>query len=188
MSRTTVLSLDAFIQMPGERDEYDRDDPASGVFGKAQMKAFMKTAIDNMTPKQRSVYLRVIVEGKSAAEIANEDNCHISNVYKHLSKANRKIVELKNLSQSVSGKSDLAALFFSIFNEIPLLKKSLTYDYYIEGLTLAEIAEKRGVNIGYIETLLHEAKQMFYRNSLTKNDLRYIRKYFKEGKKSGLKD
>ena len=174
--RTTVTALTDLEWMIGQYDEYDRDDPASGVFGKAQMKAFMKTAIDNMTPKQRSVYLRFYAEGKTVAEIAGEDNCNISAVYRHLSKADEKIFKFKELFRNICGNSGSIFRFFDILGKLTLGQKRLASDYYIKCLTLQEIARDQDKNINNIWQAMQDIKTVFYRNGLTSADLKCIRK------------
>lgn len=161
-------------------DEHDRqEDP--GIRQKEIMQRIAGIALKKLTDRQKSVYIRFYVEGKTAAEIAEEDGIYISAVYRHLRKAERNFFELKELVLLESEKKTTLHDFRNALNMLAPALKRVAIDHYINGLNVSDIAEKYGYTYDGARVKILRVRGHFKYHGLTPADLKIIRKILSSG-------
>ncbi len=161
-------------------EEYDQDEN-SEVRDKAIMQKIASIAIKRLTKKQLSVYTRFYIDGKSVADIAHEDETHISTVYKHLHKAEKEIFELKNFCLIYNGQEDLLDRFKQAVKEMTPDLHRILCDYYIKKLSINEIMKKYRKSYKSIRTKISAVNFRLSREGITSSDIKFIRKVFDPG-------
>lgn len=155
-------------------DEHDRDND-SGVRAKAAMHRIARIALKKLTDRQRSVYIRFYVEMKSAAEIAAEDGIHISAVYRHLAKAQRHFLDIKDEVMILNGHSSTFVNFIQTAKDFSPECCQLAHAYYLNALSTQEIAEKLGKGIGVIRHKIKYIREQMSWHGISEADLKALR-------------
>lgn len=160
-------------------DEHDRDDN-SGVRYKAAMKKIALIVLRKLTDRQKSVYIRRYVEGKTVAEIAEEDGINISAVYRHLRKAEKNFFELKDEVFLANGMSSLLITFFKTAKDFTPDCHQIAHAYYLDALPAAEIAKKLGKSEALIFRKIHYIQEQMSWRGVSNGDLKALRNIHKE--------
>ena len=165
----------------GEYDQHDLD-IAQGVYGKEDMRRFVSIVTKQfLTDLQRHYYFECVVFGKKVKEIAQEEGTHISNVYKHLRKAEMTICSIKELMVCAGGKKSILVLFQQYIIGLGEQAYTIATDYYLKGLSCIQIAKKHDLYLSNVNNLLTNIRNKAIYNGLTVSDLNWIRDYYKKG-------
>lgn len=159
-------------------DEHDRDDNFS-TRKKDVMQKIAKLATKRLTERQLSIYTRFYIDRKSAAEIAEEDGIHISAVYRHLQKAEKNIFEFKETVLIYNDQPELLELFRQATKDLPPILRRISNDYFINKMTMQEIADLYGINLSTIFNRLSNIKKRLSFAGITPSDMKIIRKMMK---------
>ena len=161
-------------------DEHDRDDNFS-TRKKDVMQKIAKLATKRLTERQLSIYTRFYIDRKSAAEIAEEDGIHISAVYRHLQKAEKNIFEFKESVLIYNDQPELLERFRQVTNGFPPALRRISNDYFINKMTIQEIADLYGVSCPTLSRRLSKVEGQLSFAGITPSDMKVIRKMMKAG-------
>lgn len=181
MSLIKPASLEEFDAVTGGAyDEHDTDENF-GTRQKELMQKIAKLATKRLTERQLSIYTRFYVDGKRAAEIAEEDGIHISAVYRHLKKAEKNIFEFKEIVLIYNGREGLLDRFGQVIKSFTPSMRRVSNDYYINALTVDKIAKKYGTYSGEVRKIITVTKTYLSRAGISSSDVKSIRKMFGSG-------
>ena len=166
--------------LPGTYDSHT-DKTGQGVYKKEEMMRFISIVTKHfLTDKQRQYYFLCVVYGESPMKIAKQEGVHISNVYKHLKKAKLTISNIKELMAYAGGKKSTFVLFQQVISDFGREKKSIATDFYINGITAMQIADKNETDFISIKKYINAIRKELTSKGLTEDDLKFIRYYYKK--------
>ena len=160
-------------------DKHDRDDN-SGVRFKEAMRKIARLALKKLTDRQKSVYTRFYVDMKSAAEIAAEDDIHISAVYRHLAKAQRHFLDIKDEVMILNDRNSTFINFVQTAKEFTPECCQIAHAYYLNALPMREIAEKLGKKIRTINNNIKYIREQMSWHGISEADLKALRNLSKD--------
>lgn len=162
----------------------DSDDAAKGVYKKKEMLEFVRIVTEHfLTPRQRYFYFQCVVYGKKVEDIATLEGVDDSTVYKHLKLAKKRIANVKELMRIADGKRGIIVLFQQIINSFCDRTRAIAIDFYVNRMTLMQIAIKYNDSTDGIAAILNAVrKEAMYKEGLTKDDLELVRDYYKKTK------
>lgn len=174
--------------MPGTYDKKDRDDEDdSYVCGKKELiESFLFSAQELMTAKQANCYIQFYGYNKTAREIAEAENIHISMVYRHLQKARQKIKMLGRVLEGTRGKKGIIDLFRKVIEVWPEEERELMEGYYLKRKSVCLIAKEKETNVFAINGRLKKMRKKALENGLTDDILKDIYGFSKAPYKSKL--
>lgn len=136
-----------------------------------------------LTPRQRYFYFQCVVYGKKVEDIATLEGVDDSTVYKHLKLAKKRIANVKELMRIADGKRGIIVLFQQIINSFCDRTRAIAIDFYVNRMTLMQIAIKYNDSTDGIAAILNAVrKEAMYKEGLTKDDLELVRDYYKKTK------
>ena len=162
-------------------DKHDRGDD-SGVRFKEAMRKIARIALKKLTDRQKSVYTRFYVDMKSAAEIAAEDGIHISAVYRHLAKAQRHFLDIKDEVMILNDRRSTFINFIQTAKDFSPECCQIAHSYYLNALSSREIAEKLEKKIYKIQQKIKYIREQMSRHGISEADLKVLRNLSKETK------
>ena len=166
--------------LPGTYDEHTVD-TCQGVYGKAEMVRFVHVVTDHfLTPKQKYFYFQCVVYGKKVENVAEQEGLDASTVYKHLKLAKQKIASVKDLMRIAGGKKGAIVILQQIINGFGDRTRTIAIDFYVNGMTKIQIANKYKTGISPISGILDAVKGEAIYKGLTADDLKFIRDYYKK--------
>ena len=160
-------------------DKHDRMDN-SGVRFKEAMRKIARIALRKLTDRQKSVYTRFYVDMKSAAEIAAEDGIHISAVYRHLAKAQRRFLDIKDEAMILNDRNSTFVNFIQTAKDFAPELCQIAHAYYLNALPAREIAEKLGKKIHVIEKNIKYIREQMSWHGISEADLKALRNLSKD--------
>lgn len=160
-------------------DKHDRGDD-SGVRFKEAMRKLARIALKKLTDRQKSVYTRFYVDMKSAAEIAAEDGIHISAVYRHLAKAQRHFLDIKDEVMILNDRNSTFVNFVQTAKEFAPELCQIAHAYYLNALPAREIAEKLGKKISTINNSIKYIREQMSWHGISESDLKALRNLAKD--------
>lgn len=169
--------------LPGTYDSHT-DETGQGVYGKREMLEFVRIVTEHfLTPRQRYFYFQCVVYGKKVEDIAALEGVDDSTVYKHLKLAKKRIANVKELMRIADGKRGIIVLFQQIINSFCDRTRAIAIDFYVNRMTLMQIAIKYNDSTDGIAAILNAVrKEAMYKEGLTKDDLELVRDYYKKTK------
>lgn len=178
-------------QMPGVCDKKigDNEDDSYFCDKKKRMKSFLLLARDIMTVKQTNCYIQFYYYNKTAREIAEAENIHISMVYRHLQKARQRIKMLWKVLESIESiedKKETINLFKKVIGAWPEEECELMEDYYLKKKSVCLIAKEKETNVFAINGRLKKMRKKALENGLTDDILKDIYGFSKAPYKSKL--
>ena len=166
--------------LPGTYDSHT-DETGHGVYGKPEMLEFVRIVTEHfLTPRQRYFYFQCVVHGKKVEDIAALEGVDDSTVYKHLKLAKQKIASVKELMCIAGGKKGAIVIFQQIINGFGDRTRTIAIDFYVNGMTKIQIANKYKTGISPISGILDAVKEEAIYKGLTADDLKFIRDYYKK--------
>lgn len=166
--------------LPGTYDSHT-DETGQGVYGKPEMLEFVRIVTEHfLTPRQRYFYFQCVVYGKKVEDIAALEGVDDSTVYKHLKLAKQKIANVKELMRIAGGKKSTFVLFQQIISDFGKEKKTIATDFYINGITAMQIADKNETDFVSIKNYINAIRKKLTSKGLTEDDLKFIRNYYKK--------
>ena len=161
-------------------DEHDRE-TGQGVYGREDMMRFVHVVTDHfLTPRQKYFYFQCVVYGKKVENVAEQEGLDASTVYKHLKLAKRKIAHLKEIVQVSGDRKGTIVLFQQIISGFGDRTRTIAIDFYVNGMTIIQIANKYKTGISPISGILDSVKVEAIYKGLTADDLKFIRDYYKK--------